>query len=318
MFCSKCGTENADSSLFCKNCGGELHKNTGYAPPAGGAYSAYTVSRPKTVSEAVIKTLSSPKMLVLCILYTITAAWSLISSFFGNTVSETVISQIFDEYGVYFPYDEMTPAFSVSALIGIVPAALILAGLWMTFSAAKNVQVNGEMKTGGMTVIKVILIIKMVFSIILSLLTALLLGMVAAMGDIATLPATYSDQIDGFDNFGGDFGGFDFAPYSGFNEAMTVLAIAICAIIFIVLAVHTVLLALSVRENGNIARMSRCDTFGRNISMTLIVFTFICAGGNLLVGSFLRGAVYVLAAVVLLDMRSNINAVLYAPQTSQI
>lgn len=310
MFCTKCGTENADSSVFCKNCGASLSTNHDF--PAGG--NAYSAQVSHTFAGAVIKTLSSSKMLALCIVYTISACWSVFSSLLGFTVSDDIIAQIFSEHGTYFPEDSVTSSVSITGLFTLVPAGLMIAGLWMILSAAKNAKISGEMKIGGFMMMKVVLIIKMVGTIILSALIALALGMTAAIGDIATLPATYSDQIDGFDGFGSDFGGFDFAPYSGFGEVMLVLAIVLCVIILIILAMYTVLCALAVKETGNIAKTVRDNEFSRNISMGLIVFTFICAGLNLIGGSFLNGAAYVLAAVVLLDMRSNITSVLYSPQ----
>lgn len=316
MFCPKCGADNSDSSFFCKNCGTALNQNMSYASPAG--ESAYSAPISRTFAGAVIKTLSSPKMLALCILCTVSACWGIFSAFFGNAISESVLSQIFYEYGIYIPQDGMITPFSVIGLIVFVPAALIITGLWMTFSAAKNADMNGGMKTGGISVIKVVFIIEIICTVILSLLVALVIGMTAAMGDAVTLPATYSDRIDGFDSFGGDFGGFDFAPYSGFDGAMTVLAILICIVIFIALAFRTVFLALAVRECTNTAKTARFNEFYRNTSMGLTVLAFICAGANLLLGSFISGASYVLFAIVLLDMRSNINSVLFSPQTMQL
>lgn len=304
MFCSRCGIENADDALFCKNCGERLAQSTNGVPESGTAPG----HKPTSFAGAVIKTLSSSKMLALCIIYTISAGVGLISTLLDNAVTETVLSQMFNNYGVFFPQDGVISVLTAGGLVRFIPAAITVTGFWLAFSAAKNAGINGTMKTGGLTAIKVILSIKMAVMIIGAALIALVFGMGAAMGNI-NVPSTGTDLTD----FGEIFGAIDAA----LGDVIGIIVLLSLAAAFIVLAVYTVFLALAVREIGNIAQTVRYNAFYRNVSMGAVVFAFICAGGNVFSGSLLNGAAYVLVAVVLLDLRNNINSVPVSPCTYQ-
>lgn len=173
MFCPNCGYRNTDDVAFCQNCGTQLSSvNTQQVyqqTTANPAYQqgVYTQSLPISVGLTVLKKIcSSPVALVAVIAYTAAALFSFINSINGSSGILGYIYQFASmmdmEEIIGDLYYAVRSTSIISAVIGMIPTILIAIGLWMTYASAANHQYVG-MKTSGLTLIKVILIISLVF-----------------------------------------------------------------------------------------------------------------------------------------------------------
>lgn len=110
------------------------------------------------------KACSSPAALVAVIAYTAAALFNLFSAIGGSSGILGYLYRIADALDVdldYFYYASRGVSVAVG-IIGMIPTVLTAVGLWITFASAANKMTAG-MKTGGLTLVKVILIINFVF-----------------------------------------------------------------------------------------------------------------------------------------------------------
>ncbi len=198
MFCKKCGAQCADGAAFCHICGEAVAVpsavQTESAETQPVMYQQPMYQQPNyqygqgadgnTVLEAVKKIASSPIMLVVAITSTIAIVLNLILSMTLPTVYGSFFESFMDafsEYGtvpseleeIFHTIDSLTTLFFISAFISSIPMMLTCVGYWIT-----NITAKGNFSTAGLTIIKVIETIKLVFAYIgagLSLLMLLLM-----------------------------------------------------------------------------------------------------------------------------------------------
>lgn len=174
MLCPKCGMQNADGVSFCQNCGTALTASQpGYQQPyQTPQYQQTTYTQQPTSSTGLTvmkKECSSPIALVAIIAYSTAALFSFINSVSGSSGILRYLYQIANAFDMEYMMRDlfyMIRSASVAfTIIGMIPTIFIAVGLWITYaSAASKSQVG--MKTGGLTLVKVILIINLVFKCI--------------------------------------------------------------------------------------------------------------------------------------------------------
>ncbi len=173
MFCSKCGCQNADGSAFCRNCGNQLTANqtanssyqqpeTAYfSNPQGTPYAGFMNS----LASVVKKVCASPIALVAIIAYTASILLNLFVTIRGSGGIFAYIYRLADMLGMqdmmWESYEVIRGCSNTSAVIGMITTILIAVGLWIAYASAVNR--DAPMKTGGLTLIKVILSINLVF-----------------------------------------------------------------------------------------------------------------------------------------------------------
>lgn len=295
MFCSKCGCENSDSASFCKNCGQPM-AGVGGGQPSEQGYNPnmqYTAQCVNSFAGAVIKTLSSSVMTALCIIMSISIGWGLLSSMFSSSLLSVILREAFSAENIYFPeeLDGIGSIFGIGSLITSLPNIIILVGMWVMRSSAKNACYNGNMSTGGITAVKVVLTVQLVFQIIATVLCALAGGLFALMADEFGSETYNSTNIDGFDALG----------YIGAGVFIIIAA---------VLTVKAVYTSLALSSASNIKRTVVHNTFYKAPSTAYTVISFIFAGFALISGSLFTCAIYAMSAVVNIDMKQNFNTVL--------
>lgn len=155
----------------------------------------------------------------------------------------------------------------------------------------KNAGYNGGMSTGGITVVKVVLTIQLIFQILAAVLCTLAGGMFAVISD--------SYECD----YLGD------SPVESF-EALAIIVAVVFFIIVAVMAVQIIYTALALGSASNIKNTVMYNTFCKAPSTAYTVVSFIFAGFSLLSGSLITCAVYAMSAVVNIDMKQNFNTVL--------
>lgn len=186
-FCQNCGTELTNDAAFCQNCGVPAHKEQQSAQPQPQPQPQpqynyvpqprYTAA-PATPAIAVLKKVaSSPLCLTGIIAFTLTLVLNLINAMSVGNIINTIIGNLYnlayslDSYELYEMLEMITPYINgglISSGAGIVsffsmlPSILIAVGLWLIFAAAINKKTSG-FSTTGLTIIKVITIINLVF-----------------------------------------------------------------------------------------------------------------------------------------------------------
>ncbi len=170
MFCQQCGTRNTDSVSFCQNCGAPLTKGqSAYQQPNPTLQYQQTMHSQHAGASsglALLKQLCTcPVALVAIIAYTAAALFSFMNSINGSSGIFAYIYQLADmldmEDMIWNIYDYIQSASLISMIIRMIPTVLIAIGLWITYASAVNKN-NTGMKTSGLTLIKVILIINLV------------------------------------------------------------------------------------------------------------------------------------------------------------
>lgn len=197
MFCTKCGKENQDGMRFCQYCGTPLTASAQPTPPpAGYQQPAYRqpedyVPRQDTfppVIQVLRQMAVSPLFLVAAITYSCTILFTLLGAFVGSSSNALLQYMLMLEgMGGMVDYSALNSMTSImrgasvgGVLIGQVPAILVAVGIWMMFAAARD-NSGQPMKTGGLTLIRVMQVISLVFEILLLVILelALLISMLA-------------------------------------------------------------------------------------------------------------------------------------------
>lgn len=207
MFCPQCGQPYAEGMSFCEHCGATLPPPAapGVAPQAGMPGQPLPAQRsgPVSVLELLRRLATSPLYLTGAIAYTCFILFNLVSATSGSTLERLMdqylsllfrygnmgmgeLGEALDQLNSVMPL--MRGATLGTALVGQIPAILIVVGLWMLFASAKNR--SGEpLKATGLTIIKVITIINLVVVSLAALLVVVVLFLVMAA------LASYEDAI---------------------------------------------------------------------------------------------------------------------------
>ena len=126
MLCRKCGAQFEGTGIYCPKC----------LNPAAEAPAPKKVKRqePKTSRPAVVKTASSPVFPV---------ALCLMSILFFILVFAAVpylnsINRLFEKLGAAGFINKVAPGARFTVFLGMIPTALIIAGLWMLYFRVKN------------------------------------------------------------------------------------------------------------------------------------------------------------------------------------
>ncbi|MDD6022707.1 MAG: zinc ribbon domain-containing protein [Oscillospiraceae bacterium] len=186
MYCTSCGTENREGTNFCTHCGAPmtpvaqrapgafvLQTPMGPAAPAGSVAAAGSDYR--NGPAALLKKLAASPVFLMAVICT---TLSVILKFvFANANTIYLVDQIYDlipQDIMTFEMEDILEAIiegtyhvgTVSAIITNLPTILILIGLWITAASAFSKK-RTTITTGGLTVIRVIMIIELVLSCLL-------------------------------------------------------------------------------------------------------------------------------------------------------
>lgn len=188
MFCPNCGCQNGDGAAFCRGCGAPLEAprnaegpGAPYRPPV--SPNPYEPVRPEGSVHPVlgaVKTMGSSAMVLVAIIaFSLAGLLSLISVIQGASsylVALNLLSEL--DIGINLSVEGWRWATTAIMVIGMIPTVLMILGMWMTYASAANRREPG-MKTAGLTLIKVVVIINAVcMGIVLGL---LLLACIIAM-----------------------------------------------------------------------------------------------------------------------------------------
>lgn len=291
MFCKNCGYENKDESSFCVNCGSSLKPAEAPQPeqqpeqqptiqqqapvqqtpatptPGYGQYNQYNSPAQTPIAGAIKALAVSPAFLTAIIAYTFTQVLSVIQNVFGynSIIGGRTIASL---------------ATSVGAVIGAIPSILLIVGLWLIYSSARDKFGRG-MRTSGLTMVQVMLIIFSVFIGILSVYVALGALFIGAVGS----------QLN-------DIVGWIYIPIPDWFGG-------IVAIVLIIVFVFVVLLLIMYIKSAIMAsEAKKAVAFGllpKTPSMFVAVIVFISAAlsiissfGSLVSGGILYGGTYIL------------------------
>lgn len=202
MFCPKCGQPYTEGTRFCAHCGTPLQQEgpAAYAPQPGTPPQAFSAGAAcaDPVMNLLRRLATSPLYLTGAIAYSCMILFQLISSVFSNSMGG-----VMDQYlGLLLQYGNMglgefaevmnqlewiapmlRGASLGSVLVGQLPNILIAAGMWLVFASAMD-RSGQLLKTSGLTLIKVIVIIQTVLISLLALIVVVgLFVLMAALAD---------------------------------------------------------------------------------------------------------------------------------------
>ena len=314
MFCSRCGFKNPDNGNFCQHCGAPIsmptrttpkHEQTLYSQSKEtfrtNQTQNQTGSQRQTASIITKKTAASPLFLTAIIAYTIAAFFS----FIGATNSVSSVAKI-----IYSVCDTLNiPTHQINDLIDIVtivfpvffviltliPITLTAVGLWITYCSAvrKN---HARLDTSGLTIIKVITVIRLVF---IAIFTALLVIEFALLFSIAIME----------------------------NSPEATMAAFLLLLIFVLtgaVLTLTIIFNAKIISSINAAKNAAiADSTSKKVSSFVAVFSFIIAGLSLFsIATFniiqMSYAIFSIISnicfgAVLLVYKSKINSLLNPP-----
>ena len=266
MYCPKCGTQNDDKSMYCRSCGTALRQSPagqGFGAAANGAAPGSGVQtrgmgrkayENASGAEALRELILSVLFLVAVISLSVQVGLGVLSAISGYSPYAAMINEILNESGLsyYTGYsyqlnDIMSRTSVISAITSNGPAILICASLWIQYVYARNrSQVMG---TTGFTMIRVIMIIRIVGTA----LGALLVVVACFIG--AGVASRYSDS----------------GPVIAGVAVVIIATVAVCAlVIFYYLKILKML-------DSAVNMISR-DRKTVPASMFVIVLTFVSAG----------------------------------------
>lgn len=204
MFCSKCGFKNQPGDTFCQQCGSRLTDATPVAeqsvpatPPTQPVYAPVQpmYARPvipranNPVLCAIKDMVASPLYLVAIIAFSASLFFTYLNLLFFNTAVGSTISRLINQSGLYRYFDlnyiwSALEYIKVIGFIATIPTALYAVGMWLNFVAAQKRGVD-SMSTSGLTMIKVLQIISLVFTCIWFLIIEALciVGIIAVSGN---------------------------------------------------------------------------------------------------------------------------------------
>lgn len=242
MVCPNCGSQNPDNTAFCTRCGVRLAPagaGQPYAPaPMFSRMQPQNAELSERVTATLKKVLSSPLALAAIIIFTATVLASAAASVQDSMV--TLSTGRFLNYGSSY-----TAAYGIGyifgRIVGVVPSLLIALGMWITYASAKGSA--PRLQTGGLTLIKVIMTILLVFICIAFAVIELVLLFLAVFSTVSASELT--DYLE-------------YAwPFASINFTATVLAAVFIILMFVFAAgfiLAIVLCAKSIKTVNTIKR----------------------------------------------------------------
>lgn len=269
MFCTKCGVQVPDNAVFCENCGVKIGTEEPFVqtmPPQSYAsapmYTEVYSNRPLSTNPVLnaLKTVAcSPLFLAAVIAFSAQIFLNIVGQMSGGgTYILNLLYRIIDMVGVQLPYEayevisEMASVSRATMVISTVfdeaPNILVCIGLWMIYSSARNRMYDG-MKTSGLTMIKVIMILNLI-GVCMSLLAIVML---CVIGIIIGASQVYIDAL---------------VIVAGIIIAVIIAVMYAFCIVYYVKVLKSINGAKSVIETG---------VFGKRASVFVAVWSFIFA-----------------------------------------
>lgn len=182
MYCQRCGAQTPDGMMYCQNCGAPLE---GAPRPAAGGFAPPPVqpvapAQPTNPVLAFLKSqAASPLFLTGAIAFSLSLLFQLGGAFsVGNSLRQMLrfMMDMAPSSAYDYEYYAMQEALSmigrstsmgavIGALIGMIPSILVAIGMWLVFATARD-KSGMPMKTTGLTMIRVISIIRVVCTIL--------------------------------------------------------------------------------------------------------------------------------------------------------
>ena len=203
---------------------------------------------------------TSVLFLVGTIGYSVYVLFELLGSFTGGSEIMNMFNNIMAQSGAYSSMDYQSlqilsgifgSTSVISTLFGLIPAMVLVAGIWIVFAAAKQNKLPGIAATG-MTMIRVIVIIELVFACI-AVFAVAVIGLLAVLG-MGSLAGYYGDG----------------APFVVIMALVMIVILAICAIEIV----------YYVKLNGMVKSIKETMVTGRpNTKVSLFVEILCYFGG---------------------------------------
>lgn len=257
---------------------------------------------------------TSVLFLVGTIGYSAYVLFELLGSFTGGSEIMNMFNNIMAQSGAYSSMDYQSlqmlsgifgSTSVISTLFGLIPAMVLVAGIWMVFAAAKQNKLPGAAATG-MTMVRVIVIIELVFACI-AVFAVAVIGFLVVLG-MGSLAGYYGDGV----------------PVVVIMALVMIVILAICAIDI----VYYVKLGSTVKRMKETMITGRPDT---KISLFVEILCYLGGAGSAisalmsLVGlnifSFLSdagmGTASICFGILLRQYRSKMQALEMNPQAYQ-
>ena len=331
MICQKCGQTSPGDAVFCGACGNRLQgqipqqpapttvpiRPNSYVPQQPITYAPQTVYTPTYVMPAlavdtpavqVIKQIgASPLFLCAAILFSISLFFTLISN-----LSFSIYSPVFQELFYEFSYSDLTvfsAFFKIGAVFGMIPSILYAVAYWLCYGACKNPTTG--IKTGGLTMLKILAIISLVsLCATAALMAVVMLIMIITAGASMHAYGVYSDEA---------------AIAVPVLLILTVFMLAVFAFAIF----YSVMVLKTIRT---ITQTAKSGVASDKISRFVMAMCFIGAGSSLISGlsavaftgvwavfaSLCMGTCYLLFGILMMRYRSAMTALMaptYPPYT---
>lgn len=288
-YCQNCGASLDDSAKFCIECGAVVEQTTISSAPVD--YSSVKLISNDAVLGTVRQCASSPLFLISIIAFTVATLFGWISSFIANDMMVDATVTMND---MILPSSSRVASI-IGSVIGAAPSALLVIGMWMTYASAKGN--NDRMKTSGLAVIRVVLII---FLVLMCICAGLVLILIAIMSVAISVVGTsvFTDP-----EIWSEFGNATEAAALAESMFIVVAIIAVIvfaafftlAIIYFAKLARTVKVIKTTIETGTIT--GKASAFVAVMAIILGGFTAIAALSALAFGQFYLGATYLLSAL---------------------
>lgn len=282
------------------------------------------------VQNAIKKAASSGVFLAGVILFSIYALFGLISAFSGGALIQymnliTRLAGYADEASLILnqAMEAVQSVYTVSTLIGMLPVLAVVLGIWLVYGAGRNVSIAG-MKTAGLTILKVIAILQLVFLCLgMGLGIIGVIALIALAGSIPQLANGYlanmSYSYGGYDTYDySNYGGHDSyygsaTPSYGAEAVLPILIFLLVIALVVFVAIFVINLLLYIKTIKTINTIKNSVDSGEiegKISMYLIVMLFVNAGMSIFqinIGAICYGVALILFAVALIKLRGELN-----------
>ena len=212
----------------------------------------------------VVRTMATSVLfLVGTIGYSAYVLFELLGSFTGGSEIMNMFNNIMAQSGAYSSMDYQSlqilsgifgSTSVISTLFGLIPAMVLVAGIWMVFAAAKQNKLPGAAATG-MTMVRVIVIIELVFACI-AVFAVAVIGFLVVLG-MGSLAGYYGDG----------------APFVVIMALVMIVILAVCAIDIV----------YYVKLGGMVKRMKETLVTGRpdaKVSLFVEILCYIGGAGS--------------------------------------